>query len=261
MSSEASLLDAVLAPGGISITLQPIFEMSEGRQRVTAVECLSRGPRGTNLEPANVLFEYVRRKKEETAVDRACVMAGLMATRSLPSSIRINLNVHASTLGRDRAFVGFLQSAADACGIDPSRLVVEIVEHSPYWDGPGFMKTLDALRAIGIAIALDDVGLGYSNYKMMIDTHPQYLKLDRYLIQGCDADPYRRIVLGSIRRLASELGAEVVAEGVETTAELETLLGIGIQRVQGYLLSANRTHDELVDSGLLQARSHPWRPL
>lgn len=255
-----TLLDAVLAPGGIRVTMQPIFEIGSDRQRVVAVEALSRGPKGTNLEAANILFEYVRRKKEETVVDRACVMAGLMAARSLPSSIRIDLNVHASTLGRDAEFVDFLCDAAEACGIEPSRLVVEIVEHSPYWDGPAFFRTLADLRLAGISIALDDVGLGYSNYKMMIDSKPDYLKVDRYLVAGCHNDPYRQIVLDSIHQLARRLGATVVAEGVETAAEMNALLAIGIHYVQGYLLSPNRTESDLLTSGVLTPKVHSWRP-
>jgi len=258
--NDKSLLASVLAPGGITVNVQPIFDVGEGRQTVVAAECLSRGPRGTNLEPANVLFEYVRRKKEETAVDRACVMAGLMACRKLPANLMIDLNVHASTLGRDLSFVDFLLQAAEACAIAPSRIVVEIVEHSPYWDGPNFFSVIQALRQAGISIALDDVGIGYSNYKMMIDAHPNFLKVDRYLVQNCDKDEYRRIVLRSISDLANQLGAKVVAEGVERSEELETLLALGIRLIQGYLLSPNRSNDDLMASGLLQSRPHPWRP-
>lgn len=257
--NDNSLLASVLAPGGITVNVQPVFDIGDGRQTVVAAECLSRGPRGTNLEPANVLFEYVRRKKEETAVDRACVMAGLMACRKLPANLMIDLNVHASTLGRDLSFVEFLLQAAHACAIEPTRIVVEIVEHSPYWDGPGFFRVIGALRSAGISIALDDVGIGYSNYKMMIDARPDFLKVDRYLVQDCDKDEYRRIVLRSIALLANDLGAQVVAEGVERKEELETLLGLGIRLVQGYLLSPNRSNEDLLASGLLQPRPHAWR--
>ncbi|HEY0789177.1 MAG TPA: hypothetical protein VGE86_11065, partial [Thermoanaerobaculia bacterium] len=95
MNPEPTLLDAILAPGGLRMSLQPIFAVSGSSQRVAAVECLARGPAGTNLERANVLFEYVRRKKEETAVDRACILAGLAVASSIPDAIDIDINVHA----------------------------------------------------------------------------------------------------------------------------------------------------------------------
>lgn len=258
MNPEPTLLDAILAPGGLRMSLQPIFAVSGSAQRVAAVECLARGPAGTNLERANVLFEYVRRKKEETAVDRACVLAGLAVASSIPESIDIDINVHASTLGRDPGLVSFLRGAAERQGIAPSRVVIEIVEHFPYWDSAAFFESLRALRSAGIRIALDDVGSGNSNYSMMIDVEPDFLKIDRYLIRGCDTHRYRRSVLESIHHLATETGARLVAEGVETVEELETLQEIGIDLIQGYLLSPNRTSEELLGSGIFEPQPASW---
>lgn len=258
MSPEPTLLDSILAPGGLRMSLQPIFDVSGSEQRVAAVECLARGPVGTNLERANVLFEYVRRKKEETAVDRACVMAGLAVAASIPDAIDIDLNVHASTLGRDPAFVSFLREAAERESIAPSRVVVEIVEHFPYWDSAAFFESLRALRSTGMRIALDDVGAGNSNFSMMIDVEPDFLKLDRYLIRGCDTHAYRRIVLESIHHLATETGARLIAEGVETVEELETLQDVGINLIQGYLLSPNRSSEELLGSGIFDPQPPTW---
>jgi EAL domain-containing protein (putative c-di-GMP-specific phosphodiesterase class I) len=257
--TEPTLLDAILAPGGLRISLQPIFDLSGPTQRVAAVECLARGPAGTNLERANVLFEYVRRKKEETAVDRACIFAGLAVAGSLPEAIDIDLNVHASTLGRDPEFVSFLQAAAEGAGVSPSRVVVEIVEHFPYWDSVSFFDSLAAIRAAGMRIALDDVGVGNSNFSMMIDVEPDFLKIDRYLIKGCDSHGYRRVILESVHYLASRTGARLIAEGVETPEELEALMDIGIDLIQGYLLSPNRTRDELLCSGILEPQPQQWR--
>lgn len=258
MNPEPTLLDAILAPGGLRMSLQPIFAVSGSAQRVGAVECLARGPAGTNLERANVLFEYVRRKKEETAVDRACVLAGLTVAASIPESIDIDINVHASTLGRDPGLVSFLCGAAEGLGIAPSRVVVEIVEHFPYWDSAAFFESLRGLRSAGIRVALDDVGSGNSNYSMMIDVEPDFLKIDRYLIRGCDTHAYRRSVLESIHHLATRTGARLIAEGVETVEELETLQEIGIDLIQGYLLSPNRTCEELLGSGIFEPQPASW---
>lgn len=262
MKTEPTLLDAILAPGGLRMSLQPIFDVSGSSQSVAAVECLARGPAGTNLERANVLFEYVRRKKEETAVDRACVAAGLSVASSIPDSIHIDLNVHASTLGRDPGFVPFLRAAAEKVGVAPSRIVVEIVEQVPYWDSSAFFQSLRAIRAEGMRIALDDVGAGNSNFSMMIDVEPDFLKIDRYLIRGCDGHSYRRVVLESIHHLASKSGARLIAEGVETVEELETLREVGIELIQGYLLSPNRSSEELIGSGIFRPQPQSWiRPV
>ncbi|HYC87719.1 MAG TPA: hypothetical protein VEO54_00785, partial [Thermoanaerobaculia bacterium] len=116
-----SALNRILQPGAITPVYQPIFRLNGGTPRIDGVECLSRGPRGTNFEAADVLFEYVRLKREESLVDRACIAAAFRGASTLPSSLRLGVNVHASTLGRDHGFIGFLEGTAAATGIALSR--------------------------------------------------------------------------------------------------------------------------------------------
>ena len=138
-----------------------------------------------------MLFEYVRRKRAEAAVDRACVATALADAAHLPAEPRLSLNVHASTLGRDTGFPSFLLDRASDARIDPHRLIVEIVEHSAAPRRAQLPRALTELRDAGVAIALDDVGLGQSNYKMILDVRPDIYKLDRYLVSGAWSDPYR----------------------------------------------------------------------
>lgn len=240
---EHRALDAILQPGGITPVYQPICEVADGTCSLAAFECLSRGPRGTNFESAKVLFDYVRLKREETLVDRACVSAALaFAPKNLP--VRLAVNVHASTLGRDHDFVDFLCNTASANGIAYSRLCVEIVEHAPPWDSIGFTAALERLRANGIKIALDDVGLGQSNFKMILDVCPDYLKIDRYFVEACDSDTNRQAVIATITRLAQHFGADIVAEGVENEKIVGALQGLGVRLMQGYLYAQPMPADE-----------------
>ncbi len=228
------LLGAILEPGGLTVRFQPIVEVHGGDWRLHGVECLMRGPKGTNLERADILFDYVRRKREESLVDRACVRTAFAALQELPALARVSVNVHASTLGRDGRFVAYLTETASAHGIALDRLTVEIVEHAPPWDGYRFQFALEELRECGVGIALDDVGLGYSNFRMILDSRPDYLKVDRYFPAGCHRDPLRRGVLESIQTLATHFGSRVVAEGVEELADLRTVTATGIELVQGW---------------------------
>lgn len=249
--SEATLLDRILSPEGLSVVFQPIFQRHRTGWRLHALEGLVRGPRGTNMERADVLFEYVRRKHEETTLDRECIARILTAARDLPGAPRLSVNVHASTLGRDGGFLCFLKTALEKTGIPPARLIIEIVEHSPYWDGEHFVRVLQGLREIGVQIALDDVGLGHSNYRMILECRPDYLKVDRYLVEGANADFYRRALLRSIADLAGSFGAHAVAEGVGSYDDLGTVLAEGFSLVQGFLLSKPMPASALLDSGLL----------
>jgi EAL domain-containing protein (putative c-di-GMP-specific phosphodiesterase class I) len=247
---EANLLETILTPGQLMVVFQPIFEV-EATPRLFGLECLIRGPRGTNGERPAVLFDYVRRKRAEAATDRACVAAILPAAAALPSEPRLTINVHACTLGRDLTFPQDLVALASQLGISPSRLVVEIVEHAPPLDVPGFRRSLAVLREAGVSIALDDVGLGQSNYKMILDVRPDIYKLDRYLVAGALADPYRQIVLDSLARMVRRLEARAVAEGVEEHEELVAVESAGIDLVQGFLLARPLSRKALLETGYL----------
>lgn len=247
-----TLLDTVLTPGALSIVLQPILDISQRTPQLHALECLTRGPRGTNLEGADVLFEYVRRKKEEGPVDRACLRSALNACALLPGTHKISINMHASTLARDTDVVPMLQEAAGSYGIDLSRLIVEIVEHSSFWDEDSLLETLARLRNLGIMIALDDVGLGQSNFKMILDCRPEYLKIDRYFVHNSHKDFHRTVLLESISRVASQFGSRVIAEGVEQKADMERLLSLGINLMQGYLFAGTASPAEILRSGILK---------
>ncbi|MBV8518591.1 MAG: EAL domain-containing protein [Acidobacteria bacterium] len=239
-----SALNRILQPGGITPVYQPLFRAAGATIRMHGLECLSRGPRGTNFESANVLFEYVRLKREESLVDRACVAAALRGASSLPQGLALTINVHASTLGRDHAFLPFLTSTAAATGIELSRVTVDIVEHAPPWDGVSFLAAIAQLRDLGATIALDDVGLGQSNFKMLLDVKPDYLKLDRYFVESCAHDRERRAVIAALQQLAREFHAELVAEGVTTKEDAETLQQLGITLMQGFFFAEPLTLEQ-----------------
>ena len=233
--AERFLLDRILEPGSLSVHFQPVLEVHTSRPRPHYLEALIRGPQGTTAEAPSILFEYARKKNKESCVDRACVEAILDAAKALPPEVALGINVHASSLAMDPGFVDFLASALAARGIRATRLVVEIVEHAPPWDVVGFRTALEGLRALGALIALDDVGLGHSNYMMILECRPDYFKVDRHFVHGCHKDFHRRAVLASVAQLARPFGARVVAEGVEEPADMLTLRRVGITLVQGYL--------------------------
>lgn len=255
---ETSGLDAILQPGGITAVYQPVVALVDGNVTVHGVECLSRGPKGTNFESAKVLFDYVRLKREESLVDRACVTAAFAGVPLLPSDLALSVNVHASTLGRDHGFLNFLTGAASAVGLDLQRLTVEIVEHAPPWDGVSFLAALDKLRAMGVRIALDDVGLGESNFKMILDVCPDYLKLDRYFVEGCETDARRQAVISVVAQLARNFDGEVIAEGVSSVEAVRVLRTFGIRYLQGYLFSPPLAVDDLLPFvAEVRARARP----
>jgi EAL domain-containing protein (putative c-di-GMP-specific phosphodiesterase class I) len=249
---SGGLLEEILNPGGLSVLVQPIIRVSPRKRSLHGVECLSRGPRKTLFERPDVLFDYVRRKKAELVVDRKVVALALETCSRIPDPIRISINVHASSLGRDRDFSSYLQQHATTAGIRLSRITIEIVEHAPMWSKPQFLQTVADLQRLGVMMALDDVGAGQSNYHMILDAAPNCFKVDAFIVKDIYSDPRRRAILASVVKLASELGGTVVAEGVENEQDLATLTELGVAFMQGYLFSRPVPVDELLNSSWMQ---------
>jgi EAL domain-containing protein (putative c-di-GMP-specific phosphodiesterase class I) len=235
--SEKTHLDAILAPGGLSMLFQPIYAIKGQTTTLHALEALTRGPAGTNLHRADVLFEYARRKGAEVEVDHACIELALREVATLPMQPVVSLNVHAATLERDDDFPRFLFDACAACSVEPSRLILELIEQQRFRDEARFLRTLVQLRREGIRIAVDDVGLGYSNHRLMAEIHPEIVKVDRYFVKGSRGDDAALAAIESIVVLARRLHSSVIAEGIETMSDLRRVCSLGIDIVQGYLFA------------------------
>lgn len=259
--ADRFLLDRILERGSLSVHFQAVLDVHAAPPHAHYLEALVRGPRGTTAEAPSILFEYARNKSKEALVDRACVSAIIEASVALPSELMVGINVHASSLAMDGGFVDFLASALAFHGISPRRVVIEIVEHAPPWDVVGFRTALTGLRRLGARIALDDVGLGHSNYMMIYECRPDYLKVDRYFVDGCHADFHRRAVLASVAQLAGPFGARVVAEGVESVEDMIALRRLGITLVQGYLFGQPAPAAETVASVAAHGGRNPGCPI
>ena len=246
------MIEELLVPGAIRVEFQPIVTVDDDGIRLYALEALARGPRGTSMERPNVLFEYARRKGEEMRMDLIAIAQALAAAVTLPGKPHISINVHCSTLSREPDFAAKFLLSADAYGIAPNRLMFEIVEHRAPWGIDSLQATLHELREAGVRIALDDLGVGASNYHLFVDCRPDHLKIDRYIVKGCSTDPYRIAVLRSIMALAEACGATPIAEGIEYPEDLAAIRELGIRHVQGWMFSPSLTPDEIAESQFLR---------
>lgn len=248
-----TLIDTLKRPGAIRIDFQPMVCISSGAPRLYALEALARGPRGSSVEKPDILFEYARRKGEESQVDAICIAEALASGASLPGNPRISINVHGSTLGNIPHFAEHFLDAAESYEIAPERLMLEIVEHRAPWVMDSFQSTLGTLRDAGVRIAVDDLGVGASNFRMIVDCRPDHLKIDRYIAHGCAADPVRAAVIASIVSLADAIGAKPIVEGIEHEDDLEVVAGLGIDIVQGWLFAPAMPAGELAQTAYLES--------
>lgn len=230
-----SVLHPAALPKPLGTVLQTIVDTTGEKPAVFAVECLTRGPRGSKLENASPLFEYIRRRGLEIEMD--CTVVGQAFHAAAGRAPRIAINVHPATLAADDRFVRCLIKQTELSNINPSHIIVEVGEQTPASDPVAFANALYALRDHGVAIAVDDVGFGHANYKTILDCRPEYLKIDRYFVHGASRDRAKVAVVQSILQLAQFFGARVIAEGVERAEDHLVLQALGIELFQGFLFS------------------------
>ncbi len=118
-----------------------------------------------------------------------------------------------------------------------SRVVLEITERATIDDVDDIAERMARLRRLGFRIAIDDIGAGYSGLNCFATIRPDLVKLDITLVRGINADPVRRRLVSLLIELCDDLGIAVVGEGVETLAERDTLVALGLDLLQGYLFA------------------------
>jgi EAL domain-containing protein (putative c-di-GMP-specific phosphodiesterase class I) len=243
-----NMLEQLSEPGAIRIEFQPILTVDASGTTLYAYEALARGPRNTSMERPDVMFEYARRKSVEAQIDLICIGEVLTAAELLPGKPSISINLHGSTMTNVENFAETFITMAASHGVAPERVILEIVEHRAPWSMDILRATLEELRGSGIRIALDDLGVAASNYRMIVDCRPDHLKIDRYIVSGCSNDPYRQAVLRSIVTLAESCNAIPIAEGVEEQVDLDAILDLGIDKVQGWIYGPSLPASEIANS-------------
>lgn len=222
----ARRIEDVMAQTAFATVLQPI-RPGQGARPV-GFEALTRFTHAPQRTP-DVWFREAADVGRGTALELAALRKALQALDALPQDVYLSLNVAPATL----LDAGLAHALGDAPG---PRVVLELTEHSQIVDYPGLAHALAPLRERGIRLAVDDAGAGYSSFQHIVRLAPDIIKLDMQLTRGVDVDPARRALVAAMLRFASETGASVVAEGVETAAEWETLDALGVPSGQGYWL-------------------------
>jgi EAL domain-containing protein (putative c-di-GMP-specific phosphodiesterase class I) len=241
-------LDELLA--GIDASLiTPMFQaIVDLRHGVAAgFEVLSRGP-----EPFTApsrLFDRAREIGATWELERACRIAGLGAIAALPKTLRqytYFLNVSPDVLDDPRFVSGFTRAVLEQHGIAPSQIVIEITERASIGDYDKFEALVRHYAGQGFDIALDDFGAGNSGLRTLISCVPHYLKLDMAVTRRVDREPYKQRIVRSMTEFARNIGAVLIAEGVETWQEAEALVACGVEWAQGFLFGRPMPRPQLL---------------
>ncbi len=214
---------------GLWIAWQPIYNLRSGT--VWGHEALIRGPSDSVFATPADLFELARRERVEEPFEETCrKLAFEAAARDLsrPGMLFVNANPR---------FLG-LSIAPDSATWPPDHTVIEITEASPLFDDPEALQAqVAAWRAEGYRIALDDFGAGFAGQAAVLALKPDIVKVDQRLVHGIDHDHWRQTIVAAMLHMCSDLGIATIAEGVETQAEFEELVRLGVVMGQGFLLA------------------------
>jgi EAL domain-containing protein (putative c-di-GMP-specific phosphodiesterase class I) len=212
---------------------QPIVQMRD--RMVVAYEALSRGARGSGLERADALFGAAERHGLLVELDRLCRSRGLLSAGRLPSHSRLFVNTLPTTIRdpqfRGKPLIDFLERA----NLAPRRIVVEITEKLVIQNYGLFLETMAYFTDLGMSFAVDDVGAGYSGLEAIARLRPAYLKIDMGLVRDVHVSVVNREMVRAITSLGHAIGAQVLAEGIESEDEAAVLLELGVDLGQGFL--------------------------
>ncbi|MEO1767736.1 GGDEF domain-containing protein [Thiobacter aerophilum] len=236
-TDDASLriLREILAHERLSAVFQPIIDLGSGA--IQGFEGLIRGPSNTPLQSPLALFGVAQRHGLNLELERVCrkVVIASFAAQDLPG--RLFLNVDPECLLSPGFTRGETLRLLEAVDLSPDRIIIELTEHRPTLDYGVLRAATDHYREMGFTIAIDDLGEGFSGLRLWSELRPAFVKVDRHFVEGVNRDPVKLKFLESIQRIAEHAQSTVIAEGIETEAELLTVRELGIALGQGYVIA------------------------
>jgi EAL domain-containing protein (putative c-di-GMP-specific phosphodiesterase class I) len=214
--------------GAFRAVAQPIYNLAD--ESVAGYELLSRGPQGPFEMPTD-FFRICLEDNFLTTVDLHCLKNCVAATANLEHRGRFHVNLFPSTLlaTPPERLISLLQTD------DDSVFCIEMSEQQFLSDPACLMEQIAAFKKAGILVAMDDVGFGRSSLEALVLLEPDLVKIDPNYVSGISAESRKLRSFERLIRMAQSLDAEVVAEGIETTADLALLRDLGVGYGQGFL--------------------------
>lgn len=239
----------LLATKSLNVVYQPITALDSGE--ILGWEALTRGPVNSYFHRPDVIFSFAEEAGLLYPTERLCRELAIRNLGQLGTDQKLFLNVHPHIIA-DRNFVkGETLARINEYGLNPQNIVFEITESHSIKDYKSFRSTLEHYRNQGYRVAVDDVGAGFSGLQSIAEIRPDYMKIDLSLVRNIDSNQIRRSVMEALLTLAEKISSFVIAEGVETQSELNTLLALGVHFVQGYYLARPAYPKPLVPKALV----------
>ncbi len=234
-------------PFAFTMAFHPIVDIAHGS--MWGYEALVRGTEGQSA------FEILSQVTEANRYkfDQACrVKAIELAARLFPAdgTERLSINFMPNAVYEPSACIRSTLEAARRAQFDSRRIVFEFTENERA-DALHIKRIVQEYRKLGFGTAIDDFGAGYAGLSLLADFQPDMVKIDMELVRGIDVSPARQAIVAGIMSIARALSLIVIAEGVETSAELASLRAAGITLFQGFLFARPEVERLPVVAGML----------
>lgn len=220
-------IEGVLGNGALSMVFQPIVAL--GSAGVVGAEALARFA-GPLVQSPDVWFAEAASVGLGTGLELAAIAAALARLDRLPPGVYLSVNASPATV-LDPGLRALLAQ------VPPGRVTLELTDHSGVSDYDELGHSLTCLRNAGVSIAVEDTGAGFASLQHLVDVQPDVIKLDMALTRDIDTDPARLAMAAAVLTFGSAIDATVIAEGIETKAELTALRDLGVKFGQGYHFS------------------------
>ncbi|MEV4636435.1 EAL domain-containing protein [Actinoplanes sp. NPDC049548] len=226
-STDTRAVRDVLHHNALRTVFQPIVRLEDGTVR--GYEALTRFDDRLFPDPVQA-FASANEAGLGVQLEILAIERALQRLDDLPEGAWLSLNASVEALLTPRT-ISLLLSHANR------KIAVELTEHTRVTDYSALHEVTGLLRAAGILLAVDDAGAGFANLSQILQLRPDVIKLDISLTRGIDTDPVRAALTRALVSFSESIGALLIAEGIETYAEHERLLALGVEHGQGYYIA------------------------
>ncbi|MDQ6418385.1 EAL domain-containing protein [Paenibacillus sp. LHD-117] len=213
---------------------QPIVSLRGGE--IFGYEALTRLKDRSLFDGPLDLFDFAEKEGQVYALDRVARGLAIDGCVKLKEGQKLFINVMAQIMEDPGFSPGETISLLEQHRLSPHHVVFEITERSAIADYPAVKKALQHYRNQGYQIAIDDVGAGYSSLQSIVELNPDFLKVDRSIVQGIHQNEMKEHVMGTLIDIGGKMGVSLIAEGIESEEELRKLGEMGVHYAQGYLI-------------------------
>ncbi|MFH1018723.1 MAG: EAL domain-containing protein [Pseudomonadota bacterium] len=228
-------LQKILLEEQIYTVYQPIIRVKD--HSIFGYEALSRGPKNSEIEAPIILFTLAEETGLVFELDRVCRKRAIINAKGKKKGRKLFVNTLPNLIYdpdfEAGKFVKFLQ----ANNMPIVDMVYEITERNAIEQFSQFKQAIHYYTDVGIRVAIDDVGAGYSSLEAIMELKPHYVKIDASLVRGAAENPGKSAMIVAVHALAKSVHAETIAEGVETREDLEEVTKLGVDFAQGYYIA------------------------